>query len=77
MQLRATTLDGEPLGEITLVRDAAGRALLDGQQVVALRPLGRRVVLIVGSRQFCVLAADYWKVIGAGGAGAAEDTSSE
>jgi hypothetical protein len=44
-------LDGAPLGEVALVRAAAGRALLDGQLVVALRPLGSRAVLIVGSRQ--------------------------
>jgi hypothetical protein len=76
MRMRATTLDGEPLGEVELLRDSEGRALLDGQLVVALRPLGSRMVLIVGSQQYRVPAADYWRVMGAGGAGAADDPPS-
>jgi hypothetical protein len=63
MQIAATTLDGEPLGLIELVRTADGRARLNDQLVVALRPLGSRVALVVGDHQYCVALADYWRVM--------------
>ena len=63
MQIDATTLDSEPLGRIELVRSADGRARVNNQLVVALRPLGSRIALVVGDRQYCVALADYWRVM--------------
>jgi hypothetical protein len=64
MQLPATTLDGQPLSMVELVRSADGRARVNDQLVLAMRPLGSRIALIVGSRQYCVAVADYWQVMG-------------
>ena len=63
MRIRATDLDGHPLGEVDLTRSADGRATVDGQAVLAMRPIGSRVALIAGDRQYCVSTADYWRVI--------------
>jgi hypothetical protein len=64
MQVAATDLDGQPLGEIDLVRSAEGRATVNGQLVIATRPIGSRMALVVGARQYCVPVADYWRVMG-------------
>ena len=63
MQIAATTLDGEPLGLVELMRAADGRARLNDQRAVALRPLGSRIALVVGDRQYCVALTDYSRVM--------------
>jgi hypothetical protein len=63
MQIDATTLDGEPLGLIELARSADGRARVNDQPVVAMRPLGSRIALVVGDDQYCVALTDYWRVM--------------
>jgi hypothetical protein len=65
MYIPATDLDGHPLGEVDLMRSSDGRAVVNSQAVLAMRPLGSRVALIVGSRQYCVSTTDYWRVMGA------------
>jgi hypothetical protein len=65
MYVAATDLDGYPLGEVDLSRSADGRATVNDQLVLAMRPIGSRVALIVSGRQYCVLAADYWRVMSA------------
>lgn len=64
MHVAATDLDGHPLGDVDLTRSADGRAMIDNQIVLAMRPIGSRVVLITGSRQYCVATTDYWQVMG-------------
>ena len=63
MQVATTDLDGQPRGTIELTRASDGRARVDGQLVVAMRPIGNRVALIVGATQYCVAAVDYWHVM--------------
>jgi hypothetical protein len=65
MRITATDLDSHPLGEVDLTRSADGRATVNGQAVLAMRPIGSRVALIAGGRQYCVSTADYWRVMGA------------
>jgi hypothetical protein len=65
MRITATDLDGHPLGEVDLARSVDGRATVNGELVLALRPIGSRVALIAGGRQYCVSTADYWRVMGA------------
>ena len=67
MRVQATDLDGQPIGEIDLGRTDSGRATVNGQPVVAMRPIGGRIALIVGASQYCVPAVDYWQVIRAQG----------
>lgn len=79
MRIVATDFDGHSLGEVELTRSADGRATLNGQAVVAMRPLGSRVALIAGGQQYCVAIADYWRVMGVAGsttAGSAADETS-
>ena len=64
MLVTATDLDGQPLGEIDLVRSADGHAVVNGQAVISTRPIGSRIALVVGATQYCVPLADYWRVIG-------------
>ena len=64
MQVAATDLDGQPLGEIDFARSAEGRATVNGQLVIATRPIGGRMALVVGGRQYCVPVAVYWQVMG-------------
>jgi hypothetical protein len=73
MQIPATTLTGEPLGLVELVCGANGRARVNDQLVVAMRPLGSRIALIVGDRQYCVALTDYWRVMRAAEGATAED----
>jgi hypothetical protein len=73
MQIAATTLDGEPLGLVELVRATDGHAHLNDQLVVAMRPLGSRVALVVGNRQYCVALADYWQVMRAAASRTADE----
>jgi hypothetical protein len=73
MHIDATTLDGEPLGRIELVRSADGRARVNDQLVVAMRPLGSRIALVVGDRQYCVALTDYWRVMRAAASRAADE----
>jgi hypothetical protein len=78
MRIVATDYDGHSLGEVDLTRAADGRATLNGQAVVAMRPIGSRVALLAGGQQYCVATADYWRVMGAAGsatAGSAADES--
>jgi hypothetical protein len=75
MQITATDLDGHSLGEVDLARSADGRATVNGQVVLAMRPIGSHVALIAGGRQYCVLAADYWRVMSAASGTIAEDTT--
>ena len=51
MRVSTTDLDGYPLGEVDLTRSADGRATVNGQAVIAMRPLGSRVTLVVDRRQ--------------------------
>jgi hypothetical protein len=73
MQIPATTLADEPLGLVELLRGADGRARVNGQPVLAIRPLGSRIALIVGDRQYCVALTDYWRVMRAATATEADD----
>ena len=66
MHVQASDLDGQALGEVDLARSADGRATVNGEKVLAMRPIGSRVALIAGGRQYCVSTADYWQVMGAG-----------
>ena len=63
MQVETTDLDGHPRGTIELTRTSDGRALVNGQPVVAMRPIGSRVALIIGAAQYCVAAVEYWRVM--------------
>ncbi len=63
MRVPATDLDGHPLGEVDLTRSAEGRAAVNGQPVIAMRPLGSRVVLLLGGDQYCVPTTAYWQVM--------------
>ena len=65
MYVAATDLDGHPLGEVDLSRSTNGRATVNDPLVLAMRPIGSRVALIVSARQYCVSAADYWRVMSA------------
>jgi hypothetical protein len=65
MHVAATDLDGHSLGEVDLARAPDSRATVNGQLVLAMRPIGSRVALIAGGRQYCVSTADYWRVMGA------------
>jgi hypothetical protein len=67
MYVQASDMDGHRLGEVDLARSADGRAMVNGELVLAMRPIGSRVALIVGGRQYCVSTADYWQVMGATG----------
>lgn len=67
MRVVATDLDGQPIGEVDLDRTNSGRATVNGQPVVAMRPIGGRIALIVGASQYCVAAVEYWQVIRAAG----------
>jgi hypothetical protein len=73
MRVLTTNLDGHPLGEVDLTQVTNGHATVNGQVVLAIRPIGSRVLLIVGSRQYCVSTADYWRVIGTAGRTIADD----
>jgi hypothetical protein len=64
-RVTASDLDGQPLGEVELALSADGHLMVNGQTVVAMRPLGSRVVLVVVNRQYCVASAEYWRVLGA------------
>jgi hypothetical protein len=64
MQVAATDLDGQPVSEIDFARSAEGRATVNSQLVVATRPIGGRMALVVGDRQYCVPIAVYWQVMG-------------
>ena len=64
MQVETTDLDGHPHGTIELTRASDGRALVDGRPVVAMRPIGGRVALIIGGAQYCVATVEYWRVMG-------------
>ena len=79
MRIVATNFDGQMLGEVDLSRSADGRATVNGQAVLAMRPLGSRVALIAGSQHYCVATADYWRVMGVAGSvtagNAADETS--
>jgi hypothetical protein len=74
MYVAATDLDGHSLGEVDLSRSVHGRATINDQVVLAMRPLGSRVALIVSGRQYCVLAADYWRVMSTASKILADDT---
>lgn len=74
MYVAATNLDGHPLGEVDLSRSVDGRATVNAQVVLAMRPIGSRVALIVSGRQYCVPAADYWRVMSAASKMLADDT---
>jgi hypothetical protein len=74
MNVAATDLDGHPLGEVDLSRSADGRATVNDRVVLAMRPLGSRVALIVSSHQYYVPAADYWRVMSAASKIPADDT---
>lgn len=63
MNVLATTFDGQPLGQIDLVRAHDGRVTVNGLPVLATRPIGSRIDLVVGARQYCVLTTDYWSVM--------------
>ena len=67
MHVAATDLDGHSLGEVDLMRSSDGRAVVNSQVVVAMRPIGSRVALIAGGHQYCVSTADYWRVMGTAG----------
>jgi hypothetical protein len=67
MRVPASDMDGQPLGEIELTQSTDGRAVVNGQVILAMRPIGSRVALIAGSRQYCVSTADYWQVVGTAG----------
>jgi hypothetical protein len=47
-------MDGHTLGEVDLARSLDGRAMVNGELVLAMRPIGSRVALIAGGRQYCV-----------------------
>ena len=64
IRVAASDLDGQPLGEVELALSADDHLTVNGQLVVAMRPLGSRVVLVVVSRQYCVASAEYWRVLG-------------
>ena len=64
MELAGTDLDGTPIGMITLERVGPQQLRVNGQRVVATRVIGSRVALIAGGTQVCVLATDYWRVLG-------------
>jgi hypothetical protein len=64
MEMTGTDLDGMSIGMITLERVGAQQLALNGQRVVATRVIGSRVALIAGGTQVCVLATDYWRVLG-------------
>ncbi len=71
MRVPTTDLDGYPLGEVDLTRSADGRATVNGQAVIVIRPLGSRVTLVVDSRQYCVSVTDYWRVMSTAGSATA------
>jgi hypothetical protein len=75
MHVAASDLDGHPLGEVELTRSTDGRAMVNGQAVLAMRPIGSRVALIAGRNQYCVLTADYWRVMSAASDTIAGDTA--
>lgn len=64
MELAGTDMDGRPIGLIALERVGPQQLRLNGQLVVATRVIGSRVALIAGATQVCVLATDYWRVLG-------------
>ena len=47
MYVAATDLDGHPLGEVDLSRSVDSRATVNDQLVLAMRPIGSRVALVV------------------------------
>ena len=63
-RVAASDLDGQPLGEVELALSVDGHLTVNGHTVVAMRPLGSRVVLVVVSRQYCIASAEYWRVLG-------------
>jgi len=67
MRVPTTDLDGYPLDEVDLTRSDDGRATVNGQVVIAMRPLGSRVTLVIDRRQYCVSVTDYWRVMGTAG----------
>ncbi len=71
MLIPATDLDGRPLGTVELTRRADGRAGVNGQPVIAMRPIGSRVALLLGGAQYCVPTVDYWRVMDAPSSAAA------
>jgi hypothetical protein len=71
MRVPTTNLDGYPLDEVDLTRSTDGRATVNGQAVIAMRPLGSRVTLVVDRRQYCVSTIDYWRVMGTAGSATA------
>jgi hypothetical protein len=73
MRVPASDMDGQPLGEIELTQSADGRAVVNGQVILAMRPIGSRVALIAGSRQYCVSTTDYWQVMSAASRAVAGD----
>ena len=75
MHVAATDFDGHSLGEVDLTRSTDGRAMVNGQAVLAMRPIGSRVALIALGRQYCVPAADYWRVMSAASDTIAGDTA--
>jgi hypothetical protein len=58
MNINTTNLDGAPQGRCTLQLHG-GRLMVDGQPVLATRPLGSRIVLIVPGGLHCVSIIDY------------------
>ena len=71
MRVPTTDLDGYPLDEVDLTRSDDGRATVNGQVVIAMRPLGSRVTLVIDRRQYCVSVTDYWRVMSAAGSATA------
>jgi len=64
MEVRASSMDGHVLGEVDLARSDDGRAMVNGKLLLAMRPIGSRIALIVNGRHYCVSTADHWQVIG-------------
>jgi hypothetical protein len=71
MRVSTTDLDGYPLGQVDLTRSGDDCATVNGQAVIAMRPLGSRVTLVVDRRQYCVSVADYWRVMSTAGSATA------
>lgn len=63
MRVLASNIDGLPIGEIDLTQSADGRAVVNDQVILAMRPIDSRVALTAGSRLYCVSMADYWRVM--------------
>ena len=77
MRVPATNFDGLPIGEIDLTQSADGRAVVNGHVILAMRPIGSRVALIAGSRQYCVSTTDYWQVMSGASRAAAGDQAAQ